>query len=50
MFVCFFKNLCFFLNSALQEMVTFSVRVTGVPNLNSLLVKRQIDNSSPGEN
>ena len=39
---------CFFFNSALREMVTFSVPVTGVPNLHSLLVKCQIDNPSPG--
>ena len=46
----FFLKICdfFFSNSALREMVTFSVRVTGVPNLNSILVKRQIYNPSPG--
>ena len=43
----FFKSVIFF-NSALREMVTFSIPVTGIPNLNSLLVKRQIDNPSPG--
>ena len=37
-----------FFKSALWETVTFYVSVTGVPNLNSLLVKRQIDNPSPG--
>ena len=46
----FFKICDFFFNSALREMITltFSFPVTGVPNLNSLLVKRQIDNPSPG--
>ena len=44
----FFKIRDFFLYSALWKTVTFYVNVKGVPNLNSLLVKLQIDNPSPG--